>query len=254
MVISKDEFIKDLEDQSNKLKGTKLYPLVKDINDCVVFACIFVGNKTIIKNSCFLEKQAGEFAVCNKKTDVIGQGYEIESYNGQMTLKVVLSDMFCQFEKENDCGTYKYKSVYNFDKLGNFVRKANLVHEIMFTKQDIDEICFGTSINGVYLTKTYEKVSNMNVEIFKLPDEKNNENLFYSYSVNDAEKFMCKATPEFKNVPYLEMIGMSELSTILTEQFSGSNAPLKIDDSAFFKQLLDASKQYYVVKDKKNKQ
>ena len=174
--------------------------------------------------------------------------YQIISADSLTTLKVIISNSCYYFEKVNDSGSYVYKSNTNFDKKGNFVRTSSLIHEVLGIKQDLDEICYGNIKDGPYLSYVSEKVSKIKVEIFKLPDEKTETRLFYRYTDADNYSVMYRSIEQFKDVPFLESVGISKLSEILTQQFEGDNKPLNIDDDEFFKKLVETCKNYYYLK------
>ena len=247
-MLTKDNFIQVLENEINALKKSKLFPVIKDLNDCIVFSCVFCFDSNVLEEKIKFKIEKNALKESKDKDAISGMQYEIMSNDKLTTLKVVISPTCYYFEKFNDTKSYVYKSLTTFDKKGNFSRDCLLVHEILNNKQVLEEKCYGNIKDGPYLSCISEDVSKIKVEIFKLPDEKNGVRLFYKYTDANDYSVMYRSIEKFKDVPFLESIGMSKLSDILSEQFEGENKPLNIDDEMFFKKLVDTCKNYYFIK------
>ena len=102
--------------------------------------------------------------------------------------------------------------------------------------------------SDLYIAKTEEKASNLKVLTFKLPGLKDkNENVYFKYETAPDSIFMCRARIKFNKVPYLEVLGMNTLSTMLSEQFEDDEEPLRITDEEFFEKLFKTSNQHYKI-------
>ena len=126
MLYNKEQFNKELELIIEKFNNTKIYPLIKDLSDSIVFSCIYAG-----KNDVVCEKIKKEEKELTKFT--------LKSYDSTQTIVVMSGDKFYSFEKFNDTKTYKYKSVLELDGLGNFNRAVTLEYEPLNSKQIIEE-------------------------------------------------------------------------------------------------------------------
>ena len=247
-MLTKDNLVQVLENEINALKKSKLSPVIKDLNDCIVFACVFCFDSNVLEEKIKFKIEKHKIKQSKDKDAISGVQYEIMSNDKLTSLKIIISPTCYYFEKFNDSKSYIYKSLTNFDKKGNFLRVCSLVHEILNNKQILKEKCYGTIKDGSYFSSISEDVSKIKVEIFKLPDEKNGVRLFYKYTNDSDYSVMYRSIEKFKDVPFLETIGMNKLSEILSEQFEEDNKPLNIDDEKFFNKLLEACKNYYFIK------
>lgn len=251
----KEQFEKEIENISNNYSKYKIECLLKDLSDCIVFSCIYVGNKEIFFEKIKVEKKAeDEYKILTdlknvKKENVIDANkYVLSSYDKTLTLTIITSKSYFMFEKVNDTNTYYYKTEYYLDSLGNFVRKSELEHERLNKKQNITEYAVGTLESDLYIAKTEEKASSLKVLTFKLPGLKDkNENVYFKYETAPDSIFMCRARIKFNKVPYLEVLGMNTLSTMLSEQFEDDEEPLRITDEEFFEKLFKTSNQHYKI-------
>ena len=256
MICTKKQFESDIENISKKYEKTNAKPLLKDLSDCITFSCIYGGQENAILSDVLIYKKTTlEYEVVESLKDIekskvfAAKRYSLSSYDKTLEMIVVFSSQYLSFEKLNDTGSYIYKCEYFIDSQGNFVRQCFLKQELLNKKQDIYELCEGSLEHGVYLSNTYEKNSGMKVECFKLPNiDKKDENVYFKYFVWPDSLYMCKTSPKFKDVPYLEVLGMNSLSNMLVEQFEGGEEPTKIEDGQFFDHLKSASKTYYFKK------
>ena len=254
MIYSKKQFENDIEGIFKKYEKTKAQPLLKDLSDCISFSCIYGGKENVLMSDVLINKKSAliyeeiENMKDTEKSNVFAaKKYTMISYDKVLELSVIVSSQYINFERRNDTQSYYYKSEYFLDGHGNFVRQCALKHEKLNKKQDIFEVLEGTLENGVYLSSTYEKLSNMKVDCFKLPNtDKKSENIYLKYFVWPDSLFMCKTLPKFKHVPYLEILGMNSLANMLADQFEGEIA--RIDDEQFFDHLKSASRTYYYKK------
>ena len=261
MVYSKSQFEKDIENLSNNFSKYKIECLLKDLSDCIVFSCIYMGNQNVFFEKIKVEKKnETNFQVVTNLKNVKKENmqdankYVLNSYDKTLTLTIIVSQNYYMFEKENDTGTYKYKSEYFFDGLGNFIRKTELTHERLNTQQKIDEFSIGNLQNDLYIAETQENVSDLKVLTFKLPSQDNkSENVYFKYETEPNSPFMCRARVKFNKVPYLEVLGMNTLATMLSEQFEDDEEPLRITDKSFFDKLLQTCTQYYKIVKKQEK-
>lgn len=262
MLYEKEQFEKDIESISNEFSKFKIECLLKDLNDCIVFSCIYTGNQQIFFENIKIEKKSEtDFQVVTnlknvKQENMINANrYMLNSYDKTLTLTIITSKKYYMFEKVNDVDSYHYKSEFFFDELGNFIRKSQLKHERLGKEQRIVEQSFGNLENDLYFAETTENVSNLHILAFKLPSADNKtENIYFKYETEPNSAFMCRARLKFNKVPYLEVLGMNTLATMLSEQFDEEAEPLKITDKDFFNKLIISSLQYYKKTKKPTKQ
>lgn len=261
MIYSKEQFEKDIENLSNNFSKHKVECLLKDLSDCIVFSCIYMGNQNVFFENIKVEKkdETNYQVVTNlknvKKENMCDANrYILCSYDKTLTLTIITSKDYYMFEKINDTDTYKYRAEYFFDELGNFIRKSELTHERLNTQQKIDELSIGNLRNDLYIAETQENVSDLKVLTFKLPSQDNkSENIYFKYETEPGAAFMCRARVKFNKVPYLENLGMNTLSTMLSEQFEDDEEPLRITDKSFFDKLVKSCTQYYKIVKKQEK-
>lgn len=251
MFCNKEIFNKELELKMQSFNGTKVYPLIKDLSDCIVFSCIYAGKNEILCENLNLKLENSKDA---KNNIISAKKYTLNSYDKTMTLKVIMASNYFSFEKGNDTNTYFYKSELILDKFGNFTRTVELCNQPLNKAQKIFETSLGTLSDGVYSSLTKESLTGLEVLSFKLPNELlGKDNVFYNYKMPPETNFMCRAREKFDKVPFVEMLGMNELSTMLSEQFDDEQEPLRIEDKTFFNSLYNSAKTFYKKRKKPTK-
>lgn len=249
----KEQFEKEIENLSNFYSKNQIDCLLKDLSDCLVFSCVFAGNAPIFFENIKIEKKSDtNYTVVENLKNVKKENlfdankYVLKSYDGTITLNIITSKKYFLFNRVNDIGTYVYKMEYFFDDLGNFTRKGELNHERLGKQQTVSELSFGTLDNDLYFSNTIEKIDNLKIFTFKLPNKDKTENIYLKYQTAPDAVFMCRTKPKFKKVPYLEIVGMNTLSDMMVEQFEEDEEKyLPISDEEFFNKLQNASNMFY---------
>lgn len=253
MLISRVELEKIIEQQKAKYEKYNLKCIIKDLSDALIFSCVYGGIESVLeekklakienKKLVLIENVKSEkFEEIKKDKNVFAiDVYTLTSFDASTKLKLIFSSRYILFEKNSP--DFSYSCEYFFENK-NFTRFSHQKGSPLGKEKLYNEQLYGNLNNGIYFVETNEKTERINVCVFKLPNEKGNEDFFFSYDGKEDLHTMQKAMLKNAEMPFLEAVGVNSLSRFLSEAFENKN-PVRIEDKMFFDQLKKASFAFY---------
>ncbi len=258
MNISKEDFAKKIEALVGKSQILSK-ELVKDLSDIIVFLSIYGGknginvepvelqiNKLALPKIIQLKDKfnsKGELKEIKEVPTTQAQKYILSSYDGTQTMKVILSKPYLKIERIYDDKNKYFVVDYVSDKNGNYTRRVEQRSCLLGRQFLLKETSEGKMGTGIYFSEITEKNEEMKTICFKVPNNNNGEDLFYSYKAKPEFDFLFKASSKFTKIPVVNSAGMGDLNEMLSQQFEDDF--IKIENKEFFNKLLIASQKHY---------